>query len=70
MSKCGGSSPFDFAQGQNDGVKQTTTKARTKTEADPYGMTNKRTSNGKGKKEQATAKAGKNKQRQRQELAG
>jgi hypothetical protein len=37
MSKCGGSSPFDFAQDQNDGVKQTTTKAKAKTKQIPTG---------------------------------
>jgi hypothetical protein len=37
MSKCGGSSPFDFAQDQYDGVKQTTTKAKAKTKQIPTG---------------------------------
>ena len=32
--------PFDFDLHQNGGVKQTTTRATT--EADPYGMTNKK----------------------------
>jgi len=36
-----GAFPFGSAQGQDDGVKQATTKA------DPYGMTSKRTDNHK-----------------------
>jgi hypothetical protein len=35
-------SPFGFAQGQDDDVKQTTATTRTTAIADPYGMTNKK----------------------------